>query len=166
MRRTFEVHVDGLEEAMLIVANPNESDLIDMRERIALMTWRKAFFARGRLPTIGELGVDMMADLEPNLMEIEVLPDGDMLYRKYGSNIARAFGTDMTGRRTSALPSPVATVFLSIYRLAIKQPVPYSTRHTPPSHIKVRHWHRLILPMGDVNTGAVSEFIVCNLPIG
>ena len=84
MRRTFDVHVDGLDEPMLIIANPNEADLVDMRERIALNTWRKAAFAKGRLPTIGELGVDMMADLEPNLMELEVLPDGDMLYRRFG----------------------------------------------------------------------------------
>ena len=166
MRRTFNVHVDGLDEPMLIIANPNETDLIDMRERIALKSWRRAFFAKGQLPTIGELGPDIMTDLEANLMELEVLPDGDMLYRKYGSSISKAFGKDMTGRRTSELPTPVSKVFLSVYRLAIKQPVPYSTRHRPPSGVKVGHWHRLILPMGDVKSGKVGEFVVCNLPIG
>jgi hypothetical protein len=165
MRRKFDVHVDGLDEPMLIVANPNESDLVDMRERLALKSWRKAAFEKGRLPTIGELGVDMITDLEPNLVELEVLPDGDMLYRKYGAAIARAFGRDMTGRRTSELPTPVAKVFLSVYRLAIKRPMPYSTRHRPPADVKVGHWHRLILPMADAKSGKVGEFVVCIVPI-
>jgi hypothetical protein len=165
MRRTFDVHVDGLDEPMLIIANPNEVDLIDMRERVALKSWRKAAFAKGRLPTIGELGVDMMTDLEPNLMELEVLPDGDMLYRRHGVSITRAYGKDLTGRRTSELPTPVAKVLLSVYRLAIKQPVPYSTRHRSPGEVRVAHWHRLILPMGDAKTGKVGEFVVCIVPI-
>lgn len=107
----------------------------------------------------------MITDLEPNLVELEVLPDGDMLYRKYGAAIARAFSRDMTGRRTSELPTPVAKVFLSVYRLAIKQPMPYATRRRPPADVKVGHWHRLILPMADAKSGKVGEFVVCIVPI-
>ncbi len=120
MRRTFNVHVDGLDEPMLIISNPDEGDLVDMRERLALKSWRKARFSCGRTPTIGELGVGMVAQLEPNLMELEILPDGDMRYRTYGKGIAAAYGKDMTGKKTSDLPSAVSKAFLSIYQLAGK----------------------------------------------
>lgn len=165
MHRTFEIHVDGLDEPMLVIANPNETDLVDMRERFVLKTWKSAYFKQRGVPTVGQLNVNMMIDLAPNLMLLEVLPDGDCIYRRYGAAIAKAFGNDMTGKRTSELPTPVAKVFLSIYRLAMKQPVPYATRHKPPRGVEVGHWHRLILPMADVNSGRIGEFVVCNVPI-
>jgi len=165
-RRTFEVFIDGLDEPMHIVANPWENDLIDARERAVLKTWRQTVFAKSRLPRVAELRSYVLETLAPYLMELEVLEDGDLRYVSYGRAIAAAYGSDMTGRRTREFPTPVAKAFLSVYRLAVKNPSPFATRHKPPPPVRVGHWHRLILPVEPTETGRPSRFIVCNVPIG
>ncbi|MBI3507934.1 MAG: hypothetical protein HY059_24120 [Proteobacteria bacterium] len=164
-RRSFDIHVDGLDEPMRVVSNPNDDDLIDARERAALKAWRKANFARNAVPRRSELSALLLEELSANLMELDVLPDGDLLYVHCGRNVARAFGANVEGRRTSELPTPISKVFLSVYQLAIKHPMPFSTRHSSPLD-DVGHWHRLILPVDAAESGRARRFVVCSLPIG
>ncbi|MBL8831373.1 MAG: hypothetical protein JNL71_03200 [Rhodospirillales bacterium] len=165
MRRIFDIRVDGLDEPMRVISSPVEDDLIDARERYALKTWRKANFKGGRIPRRRDLGDVLVEDLSANLMELEVLPDGDLKYVHCGRAVAAAFGRDVTGTRTSDLPTPISKVFLSVYQLAIKHPMPFATRHASPLDA-VGHWHRLILPVDPAESGRATRFMVCSLPIG
>lgn len=164
-RRKFEIFVDGLTEPFQVIADPSEADLIDARERALLKMWRKERFARGRVPRWNQLDADLLADLKPYLMYLVVQDDGDLRYLDYGSAIARAYGQDMTGRRTSELSAPIAKAFLSLYHLALKQAIPYATRHHPPPPVPVSHWHRLILPLDEAQGGKIDRFLVGNIPI-
>ena len=164
-RRVFDIHVDGLDEPMRVVSNPNEDDLIDARERAALKAWRKVRFARNSVPRRQELSADLLEQLAANLMELDVLPDGDLVYSHCGRAVAAAFGENVTGRRTSELPTPISKVFLSVYQLAIKHPMPFATRHSSPLD-EVGYWHRLILPVDPADSGRARRFVVCSLPIG
>ncbi len=164
-RRIFDIHVDGLDEPMRVVANPNDDDLIDARERAALKAWRKVRFSRNAVPRRQELNSDLLGQLSANLMELDVLPDGDLVYSHCGKAVAAAFGENVTGRRTSELPTPISKVFLSVYQLAIKHPMPFATRHSSPLD-EVGYWHRLILPVDAAESGRARRFVVCSLPIG
>lgn len=151
---------------MRVVSNPVDEDLLDARERAMLKSWRNATFKRGGgIPRRGELSGPLIDDLAANLMDLHLLPDGDFLYARCGRAVAAAFGSDVTGRRTSELPTAIARVFLSVYRLGLKHPMPYSTRHRSP-HDRVGHWHRLILPVAPELTEGARGYLVCSLPIG
>lgn len=166
MRRVFDIFVEGLDEPMRVVSNPTADDLLDARERAMLKTWRQANFKRGGgVPRRGELAGPFLDELTPNLMDLDMLPDGDFRYARCGEAVASAFGGNVVGRKTSELPSPIANVFLSVYRLALKHPMPYSTRHRSP-HDRVGYWHRLIVPVAPELGAGARGFLVCSLPIG
>jgi hypothetical protein len=164
MRWIYEIDIEGLAEPFVVMSDPSEEDLIDPRKRALLKAWRKPRFALNRIPRLDELDGDLLKELSPNLMELTVLPDGDFVYKSYGRAIAAAYERDMTGRKTSEFPTPIAKAFVSVYGLALKRPQPYATRHKPPPPVKVGHWHRLILPLAGDGDG-VRGFIVCNVPI-
>jgi len=164
-RRKFEIFVDGLTEPFTVIADPSEADLIDARKRALLKMWRKERFARGRMPRWDDLDADLLAGLKPYLMHLVVQDDGDLRYLGYGSAIAKAYGQNMTGRRTSEFSAPIAKAFLSLYHLALKQAIPYATRHNPPPPVSVDHWRRLILPLDEAQRGKIDRFLVCNIPI-
>jgi hypothetical protein len=164
MGRVFSIDIEGLPEPFEVRADPSEEDLIDLRKRRLLKAWRRQRFALARIPFRYELDQELLAELAPHLMELEAQSDGDFLYTAYGGAIARAFGRDMTGRRTSELPTPVAKAFLSVYSLALKMKIPYSTRHKPPPPVRVGWWHRLVLPVRAEHR-EIGGFLVCNVPV-
>lgn len=163
--RRFDIYVDGLKEPFQVIADPSEADLIDARKRALLKMWRKRRFAGQRLPRWSDLDADLLAETKPYLMYLAVQDDGDLRYLDYGSAIAKAYGQDMTGRRTSEFPAAISKAFLSLYQLALKQAIPYATRHHPPPPVPVAHWHRLILPLDEAQRGKVDRFLVCNIPV-
>jgi hypothetical protein len=163
--RRFDIYVDGLKEPFQVIADPSEADLIDARKRALLKMWQKRRFASGRLPRRSELDADLLEELKLHLMYLTVQADGDLRYLEYGEAIAKAYGKDMTGRRTSEFPAPLSKAFLSLYHLALKQAIPYATRHLPPPPIPAAYWHRLILPLDEAQRGKVDRFLVCNIPV-
>lgn len=164
MGKVFSIDVDGLPEPFEVRADPMEEDLLDLRKRRLLRAWRKRRYALSRMPGIDELDQGLLEEISAHTMILELLPDGDFRYKHYGKAIVAAFGRDMTGKRTSELPTAVAKAFLSVYRLALKTRIPYATRHKPPAPIKVGHWHRLVLPLRTENA-EVGGFLVCNVPV-
>jgi hypothetical protein len=164
MGRIFSIDVEGLPEPFEVRADPTEEDLIDLRKRRLLKAWRRQRFALNRIPFRYELDQELLADLAPYLMDLEMLANGDFLYAAYGTAIAASYGRDMTGKRTSDFPTPVAKAFLSIYRLALKTKMPYATRHKPPPPVRIGHWHRLVLPIR-AEGKEVGGFLVCNVPV-
>lgn len=164
MGKVFSIDIEGLTEPFFVRADPSEEDLLDLRKRRLLRAWRRQRYALNRTPAIGELDQGLLGEISAHTMVLELLPDGDFRYTHYGKAIIAAFGRDMTGKRTSELPTPVAKAFLSVYRLALKTKIPYATRHKPPAPIKVGHWHRLVLPLRGENAD-IGGFLVCNVPV-
>ncbi len=89
----------------------------------------------------------------------------DFRYALYGSRIAAVSGFDMTGKSiwSIATTPPVRDFFAGCYMAARRLRCPIYTVHEAPPFITVSYWHRLILPLG--TDGAVTRFLVCNLPI-
>ncbi|MCM0019489.1 MAG: hypothetical protein NBV67_05810 [Tagaea sp.] len=164
MGRLFSIDVEGLPAPFEVRADPDEDDLIDLRKRRLLKAWRRRRFALGRIPFRHELDQELLAELAPYLMELELQSGGDFRYAAYGAAIAAAYGSDMTGRRTSEFPTPIARAFLSVYGLALKTKIPYATRHKPPPPVRIGHWHRLVLPIRTEHKD-VGGFLVCNVPV-
>lgn len=164
MGRLFSIDVEGLPEPFEVRADPDEGDLIDLRKRRLLKAWRRRRFALGRVPFRYEIDQDLLTEIAPYLMDLELLPSGDFRYATYGTAIAAAYGRDMTGQLTSAFPTPIAKAFLSVYSLALKTKTPYATRHKPPAPVRIDHWHRLILPIR-AEGKEIGGFLVCNVPV-
>jgi hypothetical protein len=164
MGRVFSIDVEGLPEPFEVRADPDEEDLIDLRKRRLLKAWRRRRFALNRIPFRYELDQDLLGELAPNLMELELQANGDFRYIAYGKAIAAAYGRDMTGQLTSAFPTPIAKAFLSVYTLALKTKITYATRHKPPPPVPIDYWHRLILPLR-AESQEIGGFLVCNVPV-
>jgi hypothetical protein len=99
-----------------------------------------------------------------NLMVIDVVDGGqDFRYRVYGTDIATAYGHDMTNRLASEFPAPIAEFVLSNYREIVDQIRPMFCEHTPPLEISVYSWQRLILPLSEDGT-SVSQILVALYP--
>lgn len=99
-----------------------------------------------------------------NLMVIDVVDGGrDFLYRVYGTDIATAYGHDMTNRYSSDFPAPIGEFVLSNYREIVTQMRPMFCEHTPPIDISVYTWQRLILPLSEDGM-TVSQILVALYP--
>ncbi len=99
-----------------------------------------------------------------NLMVIDVVDGGrDFLYRVYGTDIATAYGHDMTNRLCSEFPAPIAEFVLSNYREIVAERRPMFCEHTPPIDISVYTWQRLILPLSEDGT-SISQILVALYP--
>lgn len=117
-------------------------------------------------PKRGDLPVEQLHPWIGWLMIVEPIgSEDDFLYRLYGSEIARTYGTDMTGRRTSEFPGPIATFFLQVYRRVMAHPTPAFTEHAALPGIAVEGWHRLILPVSESGS-TISQVVVASYPTG
>lgn len=109
-----------------------------------------------------------LAALQPaidNVMLLDVLEDGDDFhYRLYGRRIATRSGFDMTGKRTSEVPTGqlASTFFLAVYRAALARRQPVYTWHQMPVRVTVNTWHRLILPLAGAD-GRVVQLLAGNV---
>ncbi len=98
------------------------------------------------------------------LMLLEPVENGeDFQYLSYGASIAESFGTDMTGKRTSAFGGHISTFFLGLYRAVLRRREWVYSEHEPPKEVFVRLWQRLIVPVFD-DDGLVSHILVLNVP--
>lgn len=146
-----------------VVWNPHASDLPDRRLRGLLGYW-DSLRAGGKLPALPDIDPIALGDAIGYAMLLEALPEGDFRYRLYGSRIAERAGFDMTGKRTSEIPThqSIAAFFGTVYRAANLRRVPVFTRHSPPSKVNVVHWTRLVLPLSGAD--GRTDFLVGNIP--
>ena len=99
-----------------------------------------------------------------NLMVIDVVDGGrDFLYRVYGTDIATAYGHDMTNRYCSEFPAPIAEFVLVELPRDRHEMRPMFCEHTPPIEISVYTWQRLILPLSEDGT-SISQILVALYP--
>lgn len=164
MGRLFDIHVQGLSEPFFVRADPQEDDLMDLRERRLLVAWRRVRFSRQGMPFHHEMPLPILDETTPLLAELMLQPDGDFRYTRFGRTLTSANGGDLTGRKISEFPTPVAKAFLSVYRLAVKTQQPYATRHKPPAPSQVSHWLNLILPLR-TESYDVGGFLICGVPM-
>ncbi len=164
MGRLFDIHVDGISEPFYVRADPAEEDLLDLRQRRLLVAWRRVRFSRHGMPFRHEISGSILEDIGGHLAELAVQNDGDFVFVGFGRALKSIYGNDMTDRKASEFPGPLAKAFLSIYRLAIKTRVPYATRYKPPAPSRVGHWHHMIAPLRGENRD-VGGFLVCHVAI-
>lgn len=98
------------------------------------------------------------------LLLLDVIDSGrDFRYTFYGQSVAEHFGTDMTGRLSSEFSGYIGTFFTGLYRAALQRGEIVYSEHEPPTHIFVRVWQRLIVPLCDEN-GVPTRILVLNVP--
>lgn len=154
----------GMEKPLYVWA-PTPADLPEPR-LVTLLGYWSDLRGSGGLPALSAVDPTRLGDALGYAMLLEALQDGDYRYRLYGSRIAERAGFDMTGKRTSEIPSNIATgaLFGVVYRAAAARRTPIFTRHTPPAPIDVVRWSRLVLPMQGAE-GRI-DFLVGNVPGG
>ncbi len=104
------------------------------------------------------------------ILLLDVLPSGDdFVYRLYGSGIAGVAGQDWTGWSVAAMCEKTKLRFGSYYRAMYRASLlsrrPIYSEHFSPSFLSARSWQRIVLPLVDAS-GAVSRFLVGNVPVG
>ncbi len=142
---------------------PERFDLAGFAE--LYRAWEEARARRGgALPAWGDLDPERLAACRDNLMLLEVIDGGrDYRYLVYGRGIARHFGRDMTGRRTSELPPRAARLFIEIYQRILRERVPYFSRSEAAASVSVAYWDRLMLPLSD-DGERIDRIVATNYP--
>ncbi|HMR31416.1 MAG TPA: diguanylate cyclase [Geminicoccaceae bacterium] len=146
-----------------IIWNPSATNLRS-RRLIALLSYWNGLRDSQAPPEAGRWSVESLGPLADYTMLIEAEDGGrDLVYRHYGRGIARHYGEDLTGLRISEIDGHVAVFAGSVYRAVMMRQEPAFTEHEPPRHVFVRHWQRVVLPLGD-GRGGVSHLAVGSIP--
>lgn len=166
-REVLRKNYPGLPAEVKVVVAPKEADIPDSRLKALYNRWMLSRSAKNGLVGRSIIETAEFAPLLRNIMLLEIerpTPfEFDYVYRIYGAEIAERYGQDMTGKRTSDFPSPVAKLFFDLYEMSIDCRAPLYSEHAPPLNIDVVSWERLILPLGD---DAVDWILAVNLPKG
>lgn len=166
-REVLRKSYPGLPKEVKVVVAPIEADIPDSRLQALYNRWTASRSAENGLVSRKIIETPEFVPLLRNVMLLEIerpTPfEFDYIYRIYGAEIAERYGQDMTGRRTSDFPSPVAKLFLDLYEMSIECRAPLYSEHAPPLNVDVVLWERLILPLGD---DAVDWILAVNLPKG
>ncbi|MCR9220276.1 MAG: PAS domain-containing protein [Alphaproteobacteria bacterium] len=129
--------------------------------------WRAARIeAGGDLPLTRSIDPLAFRQALGSVLLLEPVDGGrDYLYRLYGTQVARFFGRDMTGRRLWEFPSPAVTNSLVQYRMVTTNRVALYVEHDAPDSVSVLvRWCRLILPFQD-ESGAIDRLLVGNVAV-
>jgi PAS domain-containing protein len=119
--------------------------------------------AGGPIP-IGKVDLNRFGAMQEWLMQLMRAPSGELVYRHYGSGIARAYGQDMTGASTHDFPGHIGTFFTALYEAAAHRCERVLSVHQPPAQVFVSTWRRLIVPLVDDNAERVCGFLALNYP--
>lgn len=126
-----------------------------LRHRAALCAlyrfWLEKKLQRGRgLPARSAIRPE---ELKPWLgwINLVAIVDGgrDYVFRLYGSNIAREFGRDLTGKSLRELPAAHLGIITTPLERVVRDRVPCSTCHLVEYEGRSFVWERLILPLAE-----------------
>jgi hypothetical protein len=166
-REVLRKSYPGLPKEVKVVVAPVEADIPDERLGALLNRW---VMNRSKTNGLVSRSIIETAEFLPLLRNVMLLEierptpfEFDYVYRIYGAEIAERYGQDMTGKRTSDLPSPVAKLFLDLYEMSIDCRAPLYSEHAPPLNVDVILWERLVLPLGEEQ---VDWILTVNLPKG
>lgn len=133
---TFEVREDQLEEPGL---------------RRLWRVWSGLRAARGgALPARSQLDVVDLAECWGDLVVLDVVDGGrDFVYRLYGTNVADAYGYDLTGLSVRALPPSAIPFFFDYYSAICVERAACFCRRASAPEARVREWDRLSVPFAE-----------------
>ena len=165
-----EVHLlrpVGLPARAHVIYEPVATDIHDRHLRALFERWQRERINGRSILADEMLRFPEVSPLKGNLMLLDVVPGEatrlDYVYRVYGEDIARHYGRNMTGRRTSELPDPVAGFFADLYATAVGRGILIHSLHSPPANVDVTRWERLIFPLGGPK---IRSLLVVNIPKG
>ncbi len=119
---------------------------------------------QGDLPRADDLDLHALNAVHDWIVQVELIQaEADCRYRLHGAGVARLYGRDMTGHRSSDFGGQVARFFTAGYLAVAKRRRPLFTEHRPPPRVPVDRWWRIILPLVD-REGRVSQFLVGVVP--
>lgn len=88
----------------------------------------------------------------------------EFIYRLYGTEIASVSRLELTGKDTTAIPSPEMRAYFQVtYAAAVRSGAPLLCHHRPPAKHGMTCWARLILPCED-GSGRIDRLLVGNEP--
>jgi hypothetical protein len=159
--RLFRQHGVG---TPIVIWDPDPHAVPTPQLSFLLRHWEKLRAADGH---VAPARIDL-ADLAPAIDHVMLLDvervGADFHYRFYGRAIAARSGFDMTGRRTSEIPTGrlASDFFLAVYRAVLARRLPVYTWHQMPVQVTMNTWHRLILPLSD-EEGRVVQLLAGNV---
>ena len=159
---------------------PDAASLSDSGPQLSLPTLRALYGywaekRRGRpMPDRADIDPIEMRPWLGHLMLVERKPDGDYIYRLYGSAFVDQFKVDMTGQAISTLPAAQAELLRAEYDAVVNSAAPTTRQYTAQfestsrdkrsSWAVERSWERLVLPLS--NGGSeVGMLLVAAYPI-
>lgn len=128
-----------------------------------LMEWWDAARGDAFAPPVEAVDPHFLRPALGHLSLLDIVDDGaDFRYRIHGSLTAARSQWEWTGRLVSTIDTPMRFFFLVNYRAVLRRPEPLFATHSPPVHVRMTAWHRLILPLR--HGAAVNRLLVAILP--
>lgn len=116
-----------------------------------------------RLPRRADFDPKTLRPWIGNLALVEIVPNGDLLFRICGTNLHSRFGGEFTGRDVSALSPEIARDFRQALRQACQTRVPVEITHDYVVDGEARTFRDICLPLSDdtpINTVLFASFQV------
>ncbi|WP_299506768.1 PAS domain-containing protein [uncultured Roseobacter sp.] len=146
-----------------IVWKPSEFDLIHPTIQ-AFSSLVRTIGVSSKAVQIKQFDALDLESFKPWMMRLRVVKSGkDFEYVQYGEFIAEAYGSDLTGHRTSCFTGYIQIFFRAVYSAVIKRNEWVLSCHEPPSEVFVHTWRRLVIPLED-DKGEIAELAVINVP--
>ena len=153
-RREFRSY-PGLPKPALVVIGPKSEDINNDELRPLYELWESYRRDDSPFPDESILSDEAIKPYARHMILLKMIVDDgeiDYLYLRFGEEITKAYGRDMTGRKTSEFPSSVSAFFREVYDEVVMGNMPAYTEHAPPIGVSVEAWHRLVLPLGDTES--------------
>jgi hypothetical protein len=104
--------------------------------------------SRRTVPDRSDIDILDLWECMGNLSMLAVEGDGEnSRYLVHGTNIARDYGEDLTGKRITDIPSDTSNILLEIYRTVWREQRPYLTRMNANNVSFVDIIERFLLPL-------------------
>ncbi len=155
---------DGIDRPIEVIVDPDEKDLVDIRQKRLRHHWKAAQREREGLPGRADISPAFLDDIV-DFTAIVSKRGNALSYESFGKALARAYGRDMTGKPVDTFASGVGQLFRSIFLVSDAKKSPVFTRHQATADTTVDYWLRLVVPLADGEPTKVSHFMVCSIPV-
>ncbi|MEM6382038.1 MAG: hypothetical protein AAF739_05135 [Pseudomonadota bacterium] len=101
------------------------------------------------LPALSVVGAEHYLGLQPWVVRVAVLEDGDFIYHEFGSKVIEAAGFSMLGKRLSSGHGRPFAFFREAYGKVVQNRQPMLAENAAVLAPNVGSWTRLLLPVRD-----------------
>ncbi|MBI1777299.1 MAG: hypothetical protein HYR63_18330 [Proteobacteria bacterium] len=155
----------GFDAPVVVVTDPLETDIGDRRLRVLLRQWAKAVHS-GVMPEMKVVAGPALAGLRDYLLVLEVIDGGhDFRYLFHGPAVAFALAMDMTDRKASELPGPLANLLIDLWGATVRDQVPIFASYAAFATDDADRWERLSVPVRQKSANEVDALLVGVIPI-